>query len=498
MYKTNYGEISQADNYFSLTAWLVPIGVALLLIAISYFNFLLFHTLAEFFAITIAILTCVVAWNMYPFTRNNYLMYLGAGYFWIGVLDLLHALSYKDMNVLPYGGANMSAQFWIGTRYLEALLLVSAPWFLTHTLQRIQYFVVYGVASAAIILFIWTGLFPETFAPGKGLTQFKIYSEYLIITLLGLAIYFLYKRKEFLEKRILNVLIISIIFTMGAELAFTYYVSVFGISNIVGHILKIFSFWLIFLAIIRTTLEKPFLALSQGASTYDTVPDATIVVDKDGIIRQANIAAARLSGLQKEKLMGKEHHDIFHSDKFSSANCPVCQAISKRHEFIGYEMEISDREKWYDFSISYMAVADQYAGAVEVIRDITKRKNTENALSEIDILKKSIIENLPLTLFVKEADTLRYVEWNKAAEELTGVMKEEMLGRSDFDFWPKEEAQEFTAIDTDVLHKKILLDIPEETITTRQKGLRTVHTKKIPIYDTDGKARYLLGIAEDI
>ena len=132
-------------EYFGLSAWLIPLGLAILLVISSFFNFLLFHTLAELFAIIIAVLMCVVAWQMYPFTKNNFLMFLGGGYFWVASLDLVHALSYKGFNLIPGVEVGTSIQFWIITRYFEAILLVSAPWFLNHHFKRKNIFTFFGV-----------------------------------------------------------------------------------------------------------------------------------------------------------------------------------------------------------------------------------------------------------------------------------------------------------------------------------------------------------------
>jgi PAS domain S-box-containing protein len=490
--------ISENKRYFSLASWTIPVAVATLLVAISFINFLLFHTLAEFFAITIAILTCVVAWNMYPFTRNNYLMFLGVGYFWIGVLDLLHTIAYKGMDIVPGSGANMSVQFWIGTRYLEALLLLSAPWFLTHSLHRLRFFILFGLAASAITLAISLGAFPEGFIPGSGLTIFKIYSEYVIIFLLALSAYYLYAKRKFLEQRIVNVVIVSIGFTMCAELAFTFYVSVYGISNLVGHIFKIFSFWLIFQAIIRTTLQEPFLIMSRGATTYDAIPDAAIVVDEGGVIRQANSEAYNLAGQDRGELIGKNNHELFHPKNRDVADCPICQAIKNNKELKALELKVNEHGRWFDFSLSKITGASNLNGTVEVIRDITQRKEAEIKVKELNALKNSIIDNLPLMLFVKDAAENRYIEWNKAAEDLSGILKEEMIGNNDFDFWPRKEAQFYVDKDNEVIREGKLLDIPQEPLTTKLKGVRTMHTKKIPIYDEEGKAKYLLGIAEDI
>lgn len=426
-------------------------------------------------------------------------MFLGGGYFWIGVLDLLHTLSYKDMGVFQGSvSGNMAIQFWIGTRFLEAILLLSAPWFLNHSFNRIKSFIFFGAVSAIIVGLVLSGIFPEGFIEGKGLTAFKVNSEYIIIALLALSIYHLNKQRAFLDPGITNVIILSIILTMCAELAFTFYISVFGISNLVGHIFKLFSFWLIFLAVIRTTLQEPFLAMSRGASTYDAIPDATIVVDDAGIIRQANNAACSLSLLDRDTIIGKKSHDVFHIENTTRQDCIICRALDNNVELKGWDVEIDDAGKWFDFSLSKISNGSNLDGTVEVIRDITQRKMAEDKVKGLDILMRTIVENLPHTLFVKDNHDHRYIEWNKAAEDLTGILKDEILGRTDFDFWTEEQAQAFIENDNEVINDRKLLDIPEEQITTKHNGTRTLHTKKIPIYDSKGRAKYLLGISEDI
>lgn len=110
----------------------------------------------------------------------------------------------------------------------------------------------------------------------------------------------------------------------------------------------------------------------------------------------------------------------------------------------------------------------------------------------------SIIENIPDMIFVKDARDLRFVRFNKAGEKLLGYTKEDLIGKTDYDFFSKEEADFFTAKDRDVLAKGKMLEIPEEPIHTRLHGIRTLNTKKIPIYDKHGEPQYLLGISRDI
>ncbi|MCK6627241.1 MAG: PAS domain-containing protein [Anaerolineae bacterium] len=129
------------------------------------------------------------------------------------------------------------------------------------------------------------------------------------------------------------------------------------------------------------------------------------------------------------------------------------------------------------------------------VEDLAKRAAE---LEEARNFLNSVIENLPVMLFVKEAEELRFVRWNKAGEELTGFTQEEFIGKNDYDFFPAEEANFFVAKDREVLNEGKLLDIPAEPIQTKHQGTRILHTRKIPIYGSDGKPKYLLGISEDI
>ena len=110
----------------------------------------------------------------------------------------------------------------------------------------------------------------------------------------------------------------------------------------------------------------------------------------------------------------------------------------------------------------------------------------------------SIIENLPDMVFVKDAESLRFVRFNRAGEELLGHTRDELIGKSDYDFFPSDEADSFVAKDRTVLEGRDVVDIPEEPIDTAHLGRRILHTKKIPIFDETGRPIYLLGISEDI
>ncbi|OFZ21268.1 MAG: hypothetical protein A2X94_07380 [Bdellovibrionales bacterium GWB1_55_8] len=131
----------------------------------------------------------------------------------------------------------------------------------------------------------------------------------------------------------------------------------------------------------------------------------------------------------------------------------------------------------------------------EAFRQISRDRT---ALEAARSLLDAIVENLPAMIFVKDARDLSFVLFNRVAEETFGWPRAEMYGKTDYDFFPKQEADSFRANDIAVLTSKKLLEIFEEPMKSRNKGERVLHTKKVPIISDRGEPLYLLGIAEDI
>ncbi len=163
-----------------------------------------------------------------------------------------------------------------------------------------------------------------------------------------------------------------------------------------------------------------------------------------------------------------------------------------------------DNEDWAIEAIKggaqdYLLKDDLHGQAlVRSLRYAVERLGAAAEIRDAQRFVNSIVENIPNMIFVKDAQDLRFIRFNRAGEELLGYSRLELLGRNDYDFFPKEEADFFTEKDREVLRGRKAVDIPEETINTRYKGERILHTIKMPILDEDGEPLYLLGISEDI
>jgi len=142
--------------------------------------------------------------------------------------------------------------------------------------------------------------------------------------------------------------------------------------------------------------------------------------------------------------------------------------------------------------------AASVANTVSLAVEAADRHKAETETKHAEQFLDSVIENLPMMVYVKEAEQLRFTRWNRAAEALTGFSRELILGRTDHDFFRKEEADRFTRHDREALRSGRLIEVASEEMHTQHRGVRLLRTKKLPVMDEQGRPRFLLGIAEDI
>lgn len=163
---------------------------------------------------------------------------------------------------------------------------------------------------------------------------------------------------------------------------------------------------------------------------------------------------------------------------------------------------MKNARKIADGEYSVSMHVESYIEIEELARDFTSMAEAiearEEEIRRVNSFLDSIVENIPNMVFVKDAGDLKFVRFNRAGEDLLGYSRESLIGKNDYDFFPKEEADFFISKDREVLEKGNLVDIPAEMIKTKDKGERILHTKKIPIFDENKEPLYLLGISEDI
>lgn len=233
----------------------------LMLAKIKDYNYLLFHSVAEMISSLCSFIIFVIVLSVWRYLENNnYLRFLGIAFFFNGFIDLVHMLAYQGMPIFKDFTADLPIQLWILARYIQgfslliAALLMNRQWKINKYILFLAYTII--VSLAFLTIFYWK-IFPDCFIEGYGLTPFKILSEYIICILLISSVLIMVKRRIFLNKEILPLLVLSIIFQIIGELAFTTYLSAYGFANFVGHYMKIIGGVLFCKVVLMTAVESP-------------------------------------------------------------------------------------------------------------------------------------------------------------------------------------------------------------------------------------------------
>ena len=426
----------------SLILWpLLCVGLYLT----SLYSYILFHIVAESFSIVIAFSLFMIAWNTRHLTKNNYVLFLSIAFLFAGLIDFVHTLAYKGMGIFVEFDANLPTQLWIIARYLQSMSLLVAPWFIDRKLNPAAVFGFYLSATLLLLAAVFSGtLFPDCFIEGTGLTPFKVVSEYIICFILICSFVFLLPRREKFDPKILRLIAWSILCTIVSELSFTFYISVYGLSNLIGHFLKIFSFYFIYKAIIVTGLENPYSLLFHDLQKQreelqiiiDSSPIMIFYKDSENKFIRVNKALAVATGLPKEAIEGKTGFEIYPNRPTSYWEDDKDVIASGKPKINIIEpLAAATGTKWIQTDkIPYRDKEGQIIGIIGFAVDITERKQAEEALLQEQQFSKSVLDSLPGIFYLYTYPEHRLVLWNKQHETLLGYTAEEMKDRFAMDW----------------------------------------------------------------
>lgn len=241
----------------------------------------------------------------------------------------------------------------------------------------------------------------------------------------------------------------------------------------------------------------------QFRSAFDYAAIGMALVGLDGRWLKVNDALCRIVGYSEAELLPKTFQDITHPDDLDADLGFVRQVLAG--EIKTYQMEKRYFHKlgyvvWVLLSVSLVRETDgQPLHFIAQIQDITLRKKVEDALMEERNLLRALIDHMPDYVFIKDTQC-RFIIVNHAVLASGNLTtSEEMVGKTDFDYFPHDIAQTFYDDDRRVIETGQALVNKEEISIDRSTGQENWHLiTKIPLRDTDGTITGLLGISRNI
>ncbi|MEX8499644.1 MASE3 domain-containing protein [Leptothrix ochracea] len=451
------------------------IGLGVFIIGIhvlSHYNYLLFHIAAELFSVFIAVTIGIIAVNCWQSIQNQYVLFIGVGYFFIGLLDVLHTLTYKGMpifNDYDY----YAPQFWIAARYLETFSMLLGFAFLG-TSRRVNGLLTLGgftlVTAWLVSAILYVKNFPVCFVAGHGLTPFKVISEYIICTLMLVNLALLHRRRHHFDPGVYRLIRLSVIMMILMELCFTLYVSdtMSDAINQTGHMLKIVAFYMIYKAVVVTGLRHPqhllFRELSQKEAELETrviertqmlakqseknlallhnASDGITIMDRNANLIEVSDSFCDMLGYTREEMIGMnvtqwdcgfstpEEMMAVVQRQFEQQTRALFETRHRRKDGSTYDVEISG----YPIELEGTMVLFNSS------RDITERKRAEQKLQ----LAANVFAHANEGIMVTTLGGV-IVEINETFTRITGYSRDEVVGKTPSLLSSGRQSREFYA-----------------------------------------------------
>lgn len=244
---------------------------------------------------------------------------------------------------------------------------------------------------------------------------------------------------------------------------------------------------------LNTDLEA---SQARLASILDTANDAIISISSSQQVTRFNRAAERLFGFDANEILGRPLHLLMPEEHWHNVySLTGTNATTSCNEIVGL------RKNGTQFAAEASASELDVAGEKIVtifLRDITHRKQTEAEFKEQQHFLRQVIDNNPNLIFVKDYQG-KFTLANQALAEVYNTTIENIIGKTDIDFCPNPtDSEQYAKADRQVIQTLQPLLNVEESFTTSEGTVRHFQSVKAPLLSSDGKTRYVLGVAHDV
>lgn len=242
--------------------------------------------------------------------------------------------------------------------------------------------------------------------------------------------------------------------------------------------------------------EREFRALAEN------LPDNIVRFDREGRFRYLNPQyreqMENLTGRSSGQVLGKTPIEAFLDDQRYGYE-KVLRSVIETGDAAEIELTLTDREGGLHYQLVRMVAETDddgvIVGALAIGRDITKQKRADLELHRAHEFMTELIDAIPDPVFVKDHEH-RWILVNDECCKLIGRQRGEIIGKSDYDYFPKQEADLFWAGD-ELAFASGGVHLAEETLTDAEGSTRHIQTKKTVITGRDGN-KILVGVIRDM
>ncbi|WP_292934752.1 EAL domain-containing protein [Noviherbaspirillum sp.] len=377
------------------------------------------HIAMEVFAVIVSAMVFGIGWHSFDNRIPPAIMALSSAFLAVGMLDLGHLLSFPGMpDFVSPSSVAKGIDFWLAARAAGAVALLAAavlPWRATPPGYR--HLMALGASGGFTCLMFWVTLFrpellPDTFVPGRGLTTFKIVSEYVLAaTYLLAAAILLQQALATRAEKTVHLFSAACIMALS-EFCFTLYVNATDLFNVLGHVYKVLAYLYLYRAIFVEGVHEPFqrlkaserslkLSESKFRKLMEFAPEAILLMDRSHRILMMNARAEQLFGYRPDALVGMPMRMVMASD---ADDKQMRRAAKNNGHAAATSIEAACRHRDgelfpVEINLGHLDTEDLPL-VIALVRDISERKHFETLL--LDQLTHDALTGLPNRLLIHE------------------------------------------------------------------------------------------------
>jgi len=249
---------------------------------------------------------------------------------------------------------------------------------------------------------------------------------------------------------------------------------------------------------LKTTEKKLVESEEKYKTIFENSAVAIMLTDENENIVSWNSYAENMLGFDKEDLHMKPVSSLYQTKEWKKIRSENVRQKGMQHHLETKILKKNNELLDVDMSLSVLKDFDgNVVGSIGIIKDISERKKTEKELAYQHGLLQSLLDAVPDSIYFKDTDS-KFVKVNKAKAMHSNTTPENMIGKTDFDFLPENDAKRIYKDDQKVMKTGKSLVNKTEKYVNKDGDERWISVTKIPRYNQDRETIGTMGISRNI
>jgi len=237
-------------------------------------------------------------------------------------------------------------------------------------------------------------------------------------------------------------------------------------------------------------------AKNEWELTFDAVPDLIAIIDRDHRIVRVNRSMAERLNLAPDQIVGQACYRLVHKETHPLGICPHSRLLLDGNP---HSAEIHEDNLNGDFQVTVSPLhnpAGDVTGSVHILHDITESKRARDVIADRERFLNRLLETITNPIFYKDRDGV-FLGCNSSFEKYIGLKKEQITGRTVYDFAPRDLADIYSRKDSELFGSPGS-QVYESQVQYADGTLHDVIITKSTFTGRDGRIEGLVGVILDI